>query len=58
MGIASPIPGDRENIMSARPMHAAAVSITIPGRSIRWATVAMMSVPIIDPAPCAALSSP
>src|SRR5712664_2221542 len=39
-------------------MHAAAASITVPGRSMRWAIVAMMSVPNIDPAPCAALSNP
>ena len=58
MGNANPMPGDRENIISASPMHIAAASISKPGRRIRWAAVAMMSVPSMDPAPCAALRSP
>ena len=58
MGIAKLMPGDRENSISASPMPVAAVSITRPGRTSRSAAVAMMSVPIIEPAPWAALRSP
>ena len=39
-------------------MPAAVTSNTMPGRSMRWASVAMISVPINDPVPCAALSRP
>ena len=58
IGIATPIPGDRENTISASPMHVAAVSMIFPGRRMRSATVAMIRVPSIEPAPCAALRSP
>jgi len=57
-GIAKLMPGDRENSNQREPHAVAAVSITRPGRTSRSAAVVMMSVPIIEPAPCAALRSP
>ncbi len=50
--------GDWENAISASPRHAAPTSSTLPGRMMRWASVATVSVPTSAPAPCAAFSTP
>jgi len=58
MGSAMAMPGEVENAISARPMPTAVASSAAPGRRIRCAAVATVSVPVKAPMPCAALSRP